>query len=142
MSDLVTLEERAMPWLPAANTVSGPVLNFYDIPLVGLFVQHGCSFLYQCIHGHLDDVNFWLYTPINEREKLKIEGSTGNDLIRAIQELRDGRRVTVAMASKEGIIMSEIFEVKDRVSDTVLIRRSIDAAKKRLNIIQRITVPV
>jgi hypothetical protein len=121
-----------MPWHPAANTVDGSVLNFYDVPLVGLFTQHGCSFLYQCILWELEEVSIWLYTPIVEAERAELESLTGGELTSALQRLRDGRRVTVSFASGDRTQGSEVLDVKPDVSNVTLAKLLLDALKRRV----------
>ncbi|AEH09017.1 MULTISPECIES: hypothetical protein [Protofrankia] len=138
MSDLVTLEERANPWHPTASTVDGPVLNFYDIPLLGLFSQDWHHFLYQSILD-LEDIGFWVYTPLTEHERIEIETASGNELSTALQKLRDGRKVTVAFAADDGIVMSENLASG---SDVVMVKGLLEAVSRRLKLVEQVSVAV
>ena len=137
MSDQVTLEERGVPWHPAANTVDGSVLNFYDMPLVGLFAQHECSFVYQCIFGELEEISIWLYTPIIDAERTEIESLAGGELSAALQRFRGGRRVTVSLVDGEGTQMSEVLDVKPDVSNLALARLLFNRLKRRVEYAER-----
>ncbi|WP_322761555.1 hypothetical protein [Frankia sp. Cr2] len=139
MSNLVTLEGRANPWHPTASTVDGPVLNFYDVPLAGLFSQDWHHFLYQCILGHIDDVGIWVYTPIADGERAKLETAVSPKLQEELQKLRDGRKVTVALAVSDHILMSENLVSG---SDATLIHRALEACESLLKVIQRVAIAV
>ena len=71
------VETGACPWQPTPRTRE---LSRYrmadDLPLTGVVEQVGSLYLYQCVLGHVEQVNIWTYTPLLRHEHCAIEEAT------------------------------------------------------------------
>lgn len=97
MTEQIKLRLGGEPWLPASTVKSVKQLHFSDMPLAGIILQRGQYFLYECIEGHVADVNLWAYVPLSRREAKRLRKLTGDELTRATQAVYD-RSLVVALA--------------------------------------------
>jgi len=71
------VEAGACPWQPTPRTREVARYRMADdLPLTGVVEQGGALFLYQCVLGHVEQVNIWTYTPLLPHEHREIHDAT------------------------------------------------------------------
>lgn len=115
MSDVLHVEEGALPWLAAESAVPGEVIDFWNVPRSGLLHQAGHTHYFECILGDgVSDVGIWAYAPVSEDEVRRLLECTGPDELDAFTpSLFAYRWVTVAMAADDQIVESAQMDIRD-----------------------------
>lgn len=111
MSDALRVEEGQAPWLPAHDVVAGQVLDFYDVPRVGLLHQAGHTYYFECIIGDGQEDGFWAYSLLDQVELQQLLAAQGPAEFDALTPgFLENRWVTVAVASDDAIVESAVLD--------------------------------
>lgn len=111
MSDALHAEEGMAPWLPAHDVVAGQVLDFYDVPRVGLLHQSGHTYYFECIIGDGQDVGIWAYSLLAGDELqtlLAADGPTEFDEL--TPRFIEDRWVTLAIVANDRIVETAVLD--------------------------------
>lgn len=114
MSDALHVEDGFLPWLPGHSVDAGEVLDYHNVPRVGLLHQSGLTYYFECIIGDGQDLGLWAYSLLTEEEIMKLLTLHGPEQFDDFTpQLLQHRWVTVAMAVEDTIVDSSIFDVED-----------------------------
>lgn len=118
MSDLAEIAEGGRPWEPTATTVPGEVLHRYNMPLVGVFEQHGVRYLFQCWGGELERANLWLYTRLPEEQE-RLLGDETRPFTEALDEATSGEGVLAVALDGRIVAWEPIPDVDEPLSEII-----------------------
>ncbi len=117
MADLIHVDEGMAPWEPSHKATMLEALHVHDIPLVGILKQDGVHYVFQCLLGELEPVNFWGYTLVEVDEIERLREASGPDEFDAVlADMTQGRSSVVALAI-EGVGIVGMETVDDIVSE-------------------------
>jgi hypothetical protein len=105
MSDQIQLAIGAPPWRPSYDAELVAEYRRYDMPTAGIVSQAGCHYLFECLEGHVMNVNTWAYAPLLKKEEEKFCNllDDAQAMAAAMDEIWYSRDVTVALASGDAI---------------------------------------
>lgn len=136
MSDLIELRQGAHPWQPTPDTELVHVLDEYNIPLAGVVSQGGAPYLFVCHGGEDEDVNVWLYAPIDNSEYDMLVSKVGRELLPAMADCLRNRRVVAAFAAMAELELWDWFDAGDE-DPVVTVHRFLKRAQRRLAMARR-----
>lgn len=123
MSDKVTLVESRMPWKPSDGVSDETVLNYYDMPLAGIFSQQGHRYLFLCVAGQLERSNLWIYVLLQKDQEDRIMHLDGpGEVAACLRKLTSGVSTVLALAIDREIVADTEMVVGERGFDAEALR--------------------
>ncbi|WP_341250721.1 hypothetical protein [Euzebya pacifica] len=106
MSDLAEWMRGRPAWEPTDDSSLIAVFHKHDLPLAGLFEQHGCIYGFACIYGETAVHQFYAVAAITESERDDLEAAPSTDRARVLAEMiRAGHKVRVFLHDEyKGIV--------------------------------------
>lgn len=102
----IQLQQFARPW--QGNELFAQAVDtyhFHDIPLIGLIEQFERLYLFRCIGGEAEGVNFWTYVHVTADQRAAIEATANpEDFDALVGELTEPMGVVAVAADGHGII--------------------------------------
>jgi hypothetical protein len=118
MSHLIELYTGAAPWLPDSKAVLVREYQYDDFPLSGIVRQYNVEFLFLCVAGAEEPVNFWAYIHLLPAQREWLDKSASPDEFeeRLLSLSHDGPAMLAVASDRLGIIAGRVFEGSDQKS--------------------------
>jgi hypothetical protein len=107
VSDFVEWQSGRPAWEPTPESTLLEVFHRYDMPLAGLFEQHGCTFGFSCVHGEVNVHQLFAVACITEssrRDLLSVPAEQRSHVLRDLLETSPTLRVLIHHEDK-GIVL-------------------------------------
>ena len=102
MTEHITLQLGAQPWLPSESVRLVRELNYYDMPTEGILKTKNrfpaSRFFFACIDGAASEYSLWVYAPISRSEARRLARLQTHDLRLFEAKLLVNRPLVIAMA--------------------------------------------
>ncbi|MFN2555632.1 MAG: hypothetical protein ABR592_01960 [Nitriliruptorales bacterium] len=113
---MIHLEYGALPWEPTPESSLKEVLDYWDMPTIGLIAQDGQQYLFWCETGINDDLSVWGYVRVEDDDVEQLLGAS--DFDSTFADIIAGRRKLVAMHTEDAGIVA-VAEVEPPNKDLV-----------------------